>query len=48
MKIDFALLRKKIKAFMDFSLANGVNTIQITDNGKTYNLQSDIVYISYN
>jgi len=48
MKSDFALLREKIKAFMDYSLLNGVNTIRISDNGRTYNLQSDIVYISYN
>ena len=48
MKSDFTILREKIKAFMDYSLVNGVNTIQISDNGRTYNLQSDIVYISYN
>lgn len=48
MKSDFTILREKIKAFMDYSLLNGVNTIQISDNGITYNLQSDIVYISYN
>ena len=47
MKSDFSLLRKKIQAFMNVSLQQGVNTIQIVDNGNIYNLQSDIVYISY-
>ena len=32
---------------MNVSLQQGVNTIQIVDNGNIYNLQSDIVYISY-
>ena len=48
MKSDFSLLRQKINAFMHESLLQGVNEIQIVDNGKIYNLQSDIVYISYN
>lgn len=48
MKSDFSLLRQKIKSFMENALLNGVNIIQISDNGYTYNLQSDIVYISYN
>lgn len=47
MKSDFALLRKKIKAFMDYSLINGINIIQISDNGRKFNLKCDIVYISY-
>ncbi|HQD92539.1 MAG TPA: hypothetical protein PK924_04625 [Bacilli bacterium] len=47
MKSDFSLLREKIQAFMNESLQQGVNTIQIVDNGNIYNLQSDIVYISY-
>lgn len=47
MKSDFPLLRQKIQLFMINALSNGVNKIQITDNGLTYNLQSEIVYITY-
>ena len=47
LKSDFKILRTKIKAFMDNAIANDVNEIQITDNGITYSLKSDIVYISY-
>lgn len=48
MKSDFAILREKISAFMEYCLQNGVNQIFITDNGVTYSLKSDIIYISYN
>lgn len=48
MKSDFAILREKISAFMNLSLQKGVNQISINDNGVTYSLQSDIIYISYN
>lgn len=47
MKSDFEILRKKIKSFMEFSLINGVNQIDIHDNGKKYTVKSDIIYISY-
>lgn len=47
MKSDFTLLRQKIKAFMESALTNGVNSITITDNGRTYKLQSEIIYIAY-
>lgn len=47
MKSDFPLLRQKIQLFMINALSNGVNKIQVTDNGLTYNLQSEIVYITY-
>lgn len=47
MKSDFTTLRKKISAFMSYSINNGVNKINIIDNGITYSLQSDIIYISY-
>lgn len=48
MKSDFLILKQKIQAFMENALTQGVNVIQINDNGQIYNLQSDIVYISYN
>lgn len=48
LKSNFYLLRKKIKAFMECAIKQGVNSIKIVDSGKQYNLQSDIVYISYN
>lgn len=47
MKSDFTTLRKKISAFMSYSINNDVNKINIIDNGITYSLQSDIIYISY-
>ena len=47
MKSDFSILRQKISAFMSYSIKNGVNKINIIDNGITYSLQSDIIYISY-
>lgn len=47
MKSDFPLLREKISAFMQNALNFGVNSVSISDNGVTYNLQSDIIYISY-
>lgn len=48
MKSDFKLLREKISSFMRYSLNNGINEIDIVDNGITYHLKSDIIYISYN
>lgn len=48
MKSNFSLLRKAIQEFMEDSLQNGVNIIQVNDNDEIYTLQSDIVYISYN
>lgn len=47
MKSDFTTLRQKISAFMSYSIKNGVNKINIIDDGITYSLQSDIIYISY-
>lgn len=47
MKSDFEILHKKIRAFMEHSLKKGLNEIQISDNGITYSLKSDIIYISY-
>lgn len=47
MKSDFDILRRKIRAFMEYSLQNGVNRITIIDDGKAYCLQSDIVNVSY-
>lgn len=48
MKSDFKLLREKISSFMRYSLNNGINEIDIVDNGIIYHLKSDIIYISYN
>ncbi len=47
MKSDFPLLRQKIKAFMETALTDGVNSITITDNGRSYPLRSEIIYIAY-
>ena len=47
MKSDFELLRKRISDFMALSLKNGLNKIDIYDNGRKYSVYSDIVYISY-
>lgn len=47
MKSDFSLLRKRISEFMNLSLKNGLNKIDIFDNGRKYSVYSDIVYISY-
>ena len=44
-KSNFPLLRKQIKKFMEKSLTHGVNEINIIDNGKTYSLKSDIIFI---
>ncbi len=48
MKSDFNILRERISAFMDYSLQNGINKVQIKDEGIIYKLYSDIIYISYN
>lgn len=45
MKCNFSLMRKYIKAFMESVKANGLNEITISDNGKEYNLKSDIIYV---
>lgn len=48
MKCDFDLLRSKIKSFMAYIREHGLNKITINDNGKDYELYSDIIYIHYN
>jgi len=48
MKSDFQLLKTKIKLFMEHSIKNGLNQITIEGNGTTFNLYSDLIYISYN
>lgn len=45
MKCNFSLMRKYIKAFMESVKENGLNEIIISDNGKEYNLKSDIIHI---
>lgn len=45
MKSDFALLRTKISEFM--KTTGNLNKIDIVDEGKTFTLYSDIVYIKY-
>ena len=47
LKSDFPLLRKKIEHFMSYCLKNGINSLDIVDNGKQYTVYSDIIYISY-
>ncbi len=47
MKSDFTILRKKISVYMEHIAKNGINEIEIEDNGITFSLQSDIIYISY-
>lgn len=46
MKSDFPLLRRKIKAFMDFCALHGLNRITIDERGEAYFLYSDIIYIA--
>ena len=46
MKSDFVTLRKKISVFMKYIAEHGINKIIITDNGKDYELYSDIIHIS--
>lgn len=48
MKSDFDLLRSKIKSFMTYIREHGLNKVTINDNGKDYELYSDIIYIHYN
>ena len=46
MKSDFPLLRRKIKAFMDFCALHGLNRTTIDERGETYSLYSDIIYVT--
>ncbi len=45
MKSDFSTIRKRVKAFMEYSLKKGINRIQIKDGDCGYNLFSDVIYI---
>lgn len=47
MKSNFALLRKEIGIFMKSLKNKGFNKIIITEEGKDYELFSDIIYICY-
>ncbi len=46
LKSDFSQIRKKINEYMENVKANGFNELKITDNGKEYVVQSDIIYIT--
>ena len=45
MKSNFSLMREQISAFMEQVKEDGLHEITITDQGKTYRLKSDIIYL---
>ena len=45
LKSDFAQIRDKIKKYVDYTNKNGFNEIIIEDQGETYKVCSDIIYI---
>lgn len=45
MKSNFSCIKNKISKFMEYSATHGINKVDIIDNGKTYNLRSDIIYV---
>lgn len=45
MKSNFSLMMEQISAFMEQVKEDGLHEITITDQGKTYRLKSDIIYL---
>jgi hypothetical protein len=45
MKSNFSLLRQRIKSFMEYTQKNGFNALTILDEGRSYKLFSDIIYL---
>ena len=46
MKSNFELMRKRISAYMKYVKEHWVNELIIMDNGREYNLKSDIIHLN--
>lgn len=46
MKSNFELMRERISAYMKYVKEHGFNELIIMDNGREYNLKSDIIHLN--
>ena len=46
MKSNFELMRDRISAYMKYVKEHGFNEITIMDNGREYNLKSNIIHLN--
>lgn len=46
MKSSFELMRDRISAYMKYVKEHGFNEITIMDNGREYNLKSNIIHLN--
>ena len=46
MKSNFELMRERISAYMKYVKEHGFNEVIIKDNGREYNLKSDIIHLN--
>ncbi len=46
MKSNFVLMRERISAYMKYVKEHGFNELTIMDNGREYNLKSDIIHLN--